>query len=121
MRYRKLTSTGDYSFGNGQQDFYRDVPDAVAQAVKTRLLLWLGEWFLDIEEGTPYLQGILGKHSIDQANAVIQDRILSTQGVVNFTNYVSTLNPDSRALLVTFTLDTIYGPSQVEIDNYRNY
>ena len=121
MRYRKLSSDGDYVFGNGQIDFYRDVPDAVAQAVKTRLELWLGEWFLDTQEGTPYMQGVLGKHSEDLANATIQDRAIGAQGVVNIFDYQSDLDPVTRALTARFTVNTIYGPTTLEIENYKLY
>lgn len=121
MRYRKLTALGDYSFGNGQQDFYKDVPEAVGQACKTRLLLWLGEWFLDITDGTPYFQGVLGKFSIDQANVVIKQRAIGTQGLTQITNYLSSLNPDNRDMQVAFSIDTIYGPSTVQLLNYVQY
>lgn len=121
MRYRKLSATGDYVFGNGQLDFYRDVPEAVGQAVKTRLLLWLGEWYLNIVSGTLFMQGILGKKSIEQANVTIQDRVINTQGVTDISNYESALNANTRAFAVKFDVDTVYGPSKVEIDNYVNY
>lgn len=121
MRYRKLSSTGDYVFGNQQADFYKDTPEAVAQAVKTRFLLWLGEWFLNVNEGTPYMQGILGKHSKQEADLTYQDVILNTTGVTSFENYVSAIEPSSRKYSASFTLNTIYGPTQVEINNYANY
>ncbi len=121
MRYRKLTSDNDYTFGNGQLDFYRDVPEAVAQSVMTRLLLWLGEWFLDINEGTPYMQGILGKYSKSTADVTIQDRVLTTPKVVDIQNYESIKDPENRSLSVQFDLDTIYGPSKVQVSNYANY
>lgn len=121
MRYRKLTADGDYSFGNGQLDFWRDVPEAVSQSVKTRILLWLGEWFLDTTEGTPFMQGILGKYSKETADVVIQDRVLSTTGVVDIQNYVSSLNPDTRRMSISFDLNTIYGPTKVQVANYANY
>lgn len=121
MRYRKQTGSGDYIFGNGQLDFYRDVPEAVGQAVKSRLLLWLGEWFLDITEGTPYLQGILGKHPKSLADTTIRDRALGTQGMRNIENYVSTIDPDPRRLSVQFSINTIYGPTALQISNYVNF
>lgn len=121
MRYRKLAPGGDYSFGNGQQDFYRDVPEAVGQSVQTRLLLWLGEWFLNISEGTPFMQGILGKYSVGEASVVIQDRTLSTFGVTNLKNYVAESDQEVRNLSVQFDIDTIYGPTQVQLENYANY
>lgn len=121
MRYRKLTNTGDYSFGHGQLDFYRDVPNLVGQSVETRLLLWLGEWFLNIDEGTPFLQGILGKYSKSAADTTIQDRVLSTDGVTSIDNYESNIDVDNRAMTVQFDLNTIFGPTQIKIDNFLLY
>ncbi len=121
MRYRKLDAQGDYTFGNGQLDFFRDEPAAVAQSVKTRLLLWLGEWFLNIEEGTQFMQGILGKYSKTNADVTIQDRVLATEGVIDIQNYVSTINEDDRKMGVGFDLDTIYGPTPLQVENYANY
>ncbi len=121
MRYRKLSPDNDYEFGNGQLDFWRDVPDAVGQSVKTRLLLWLGEWYLNITEGTPYLQGILGKHSKEKADVTIQDRVLTTGGVVDVTEFVSTIEPNTRSYSDEFLIDTIYGPTKIQMENYVNY
>lgn len=121
MRYRKLSPDNDYTFGNGQLDFYRDEPAAVGQSAMTRLLLWLGEWFLDTDEGTPYLQGILGKHSQAVADATIQSRVLQGQGVVDIQNYASVVDPETRGMDVTLNLDTIYGPTQVQVENYVNF
>ena len=123
MRYRKLTADGDYSFGASQLDFYRDVPEAVGQAAQTRLLLWLREWFLDTDEGTPFMLGILGKHpnQKERADITIQDRIQGTQGFVDIENYESEINPETRAFTVNVMINTIYGPTLVEIENYKNY
>lgn len=121
MKYRKLSPTGDYMFGNGELDFWHDVPEAPGQAAKTRLLLWLGEWFLDTTQGTPYMQGILGKHLQELADATIQDRVLNTQGVTSIENYESEVDPDSRTMIVSMTLNTIYGVTEVQLENYVNY
>ncbi len=121
MRVRKLTADGDYSFGNSQADFWINDPAGIGQNVKTRLLLWLGEWYLDISLGTPYMQGILGKYSKQIADTTIQDQVLSTFGVTDIRNYTSTLDPDTRELSVQFTIDTIFGPTQVQMENYVTY
>lgn len=121
MRYRKLDANGDYTFGNGQLDFYRDEPAAVGQSVMTRLLLWLGEWYLNIDEGTPYMQGILGKYSQSVADTTIQERVLATENVTDILNYESSIEPNKRDLSVTFDLDTAFGPTTVEVANYANY
>ncbi len=121
MRYRKLDEDGDYSFGASQLNFYRDVPEAVGQAVQTRLLLWLGEWFLNIDSGTPYMQGILGKHSKEIADTTIQDRIVNTQGLVNIEEYDSVFDGETRGLEVSTTINTLYGPTEIQVQNYNNY
>lgn len=121
MRYRKQSTSGDYTFGNSKLDFYIDEPLTVGQAVKTRLQLWEGEWFLDIEEGTPWLIGVLGKKTKDVADATIQDRILGTEGLVQLNNYESQINPINRVMTVSGDVDTIFGPTQLDIENRVNF
>jgi hypothetical protein len=121
LRYRKLGPNNDYSFGNGQLDFYNNVPNAVGQAVETGLMLWLGEWYLDNTLGTPYIQGVFGKHSQSTADGTIQNQVINTQGVIDISSYQSTLNDVTRAFSVRMTIDTIYGPTEVQIENYALY
>ncbi|MBB3006049.1 hypothetical protein [Cupriavidus alkaliphilus] len=113
MQYRKEDADGDYVFGGGSADFYKDVPEAVGQAVVTRLRLARGEWFLDITEGTPWEQ-VLGKYTSGTYDAAIRQRILGTQGVLSLASYSSTLNSETRALSVTATINTIYGPTTIQ-------
>lgn len=121
MRYRKLSPTGDYTFGGGLLNFYDNVPAAVGQAVQTRLKLWQGEWSFDTSQGTPYLNGILGKHSKDDADQTIQNQVLGTQGITDIQKYLSTLDSVARHLSVEMTIDTVYGPTVVTLKNYVNY
>lgn len=114
MRYRKLSATGDYVFGGQQADFYKDVPEGVGQAVLTRLRLLRGEWFLDKTEGTPWSTEVLGKYTNGTYDAAIRQRILGTQGVLQITEYSSSVDTEKRALSVTATISTIYGPTTVE-------
>jgi len=117
MRYRVLSSTGDYTFGQGQANFLIDSPETVAQVVQTSLLLWLGEFFLDVTAGIPYPEGILGKHSQSQADQTIIAYIESLQGVNGVENYSSTINPETRAYQsLGATLNTIYGPTPISIE-----
>jgi hypothetical protein len=86
-----------------------DTPAAVAQSVKTRLLLKTGEWFLDTTEGTPYIEDILGAGTKATYDAAIQDRILTTIGVTEILDYSSSLDPTTRALSISCEINTIYG------------
>jgi hypothetical protein len=115
MRYRKLDDAGDYVFGRGVGDFLVDSPEAVAQAVKTRLGLRQGEWFLNIKTGTPYDTKILGMGMMATYDSAIQERILGTQGVRQITAYSSSVDPNTRTASINATIDTIYGPTTVGV------
>jgi len=121
MRVRKLTATGDYSFGNGQLDYYQDVPQGVGQLVQTSLLLFLGEWYLDTTVGTPWIEGVLGKHTQALADSTIQAQILLVQGVVSIASYQSTIDPNTRQYSATTTINTLYGTTEVQVSNYANF
>ena len=73
MRYRALSPTGDFSFGKGGQDYLTGT-EAIAQAIRTRLLLLLGEWWEDQEDGLPLFQRILGSRGDDRGRQAV-DRI----------------------------------------------
>ena len=113
MRYRKLDSNKDYSFGNNSFNFYVDAPEAVAQAVKTRLLLIEGEWFLDTTIGTPYQTQILGMGTVKKYDIAVQEVILNTEGVKSMLSYTSFLDTVTRALSIDVKLDTIYGAASL--------
>ena len=108
MRVRKVDAQGDYVFGGNQAAFYRDQPEAVAQVVESRLNLWLGEWFLDLGEGTPYQTQVLGKYTEDSRDPVMQDRILSSPGVTEMKSYSSTFNGNTRGFSIAAEIGTVY-------------
>lgn len=112
MIYRQLIG-GDYSFGSSMADFYIDEPSAVAQAVMTRLKLWQGEWFLDDTEGAPYLQGILGKYTLDTVKQLISQVILETQGVTSIESFDAVYNGENRSLTVNAVINTDYGTADI--------
>lgn len=109
MRYRRLDANGDMTFGNGSLNFLIDSPEAVAQAVMTRLELLTGEWFLDVTEGTPYGTLILGNNSEATADQALRARILGTQGVTGIPAGGFSSSLVGRKLSVAVTIDTLYG------------
>ncbi len=108
MLYRQLDANGDYQIGQ----FLQNTPAAVAQAVQTRLKLCRAEWFLDVTDGTPWLQEILGRNT--NYDLEIQKRILDTPGVTEIVSYSSNVD-SARALSVTATINTIYGQTTVQL------
>lgn len=115
MRYRKLSEDGDYVFGRGSSSFHINTPEAVAQAVQTRLLLWTGEWFLNAQEGTPYSERILGANKQTSFDIAVKERILGTRGVTEIINYQSSVDPDTRAITVRARIDTEFGQTDMTI------
>jgi len=111
MRYRALSASGDYTFGQSAANFLVNNAAAVAQSVRTRLLLLRGEWFLDTTDGTPYATAVLGKGTKPLYDQAIKARILATDGVVAIVSYNSVVN--NRTLMITATISTIYGPITV--------
>lgn len=114
MKYRKEIN-GDYVFGRGDNGFYTDVPEAVAQAVRSRLTLWRGEWFLDTDEGTPWHRAVLGKQSPDIYSLAIRDRIHGTPGVLQLLNFTTRNDSETRRLSFSATLNTVYGEVTVDV------
>ncbi|MCP9270138.1 hypothetical protein M5U04_19170 [Xenorhabdus sp. XENO-1] len=110
MRYRR-ENNGDYSFGQGDSTFLTNSPEAVAQAVKTRLDLWRGDWFLDTAEGTPYREAVLDK---SYAGAMaLRERILGTEGVTEIVSLDAKRDPGTRKITLTATINTRYGKTTV--------
>ena len=113
MRYRKQDENGDYTFGNSLNNFHIDNVDAVAQAIDTRLKLWVGEWFADVSDGTGWSQAILGKHSQNLYELTLRQRVLETLGVISIQEFQSALDPNTRSLVVTMVVETDYGQTDL--------
>lgn len=113
MKYRKLDANNDFQFGGGATDFWVDVPDAPAQAVRTRLALWQGQWFLDAREGMPWKTQVLGNRTADTRDSATRSHVLGTQGVTRIIDYSSNINRDTRAFSCNIVIDTIYGRAVV--------
>jgi hypothetical protein len=114
MKYRKLDADGDYVFGTGN-DFHKDSPETVAQAVRTRLLLYQGDWFLQPDAGVPWRSDVLGALPEGAYEDVIRDAILETEGVTAIVDFSVTLDPDTRRLRINATIDTEYGRAEVAL------
>lgn len=107
MRYRALDANGDYSFGKSQGNFLINSPEAVGQAVQTRLRLLKGEWFLDVTEGMPWSTEVVGVRTRATRDQAVKTRVLGTQGVTGIASYASQVT--GRGFSVQMTIDTLYG------------
>jgi hypothetical protein len=112
MRVRAQTASGDYTFGQGSANFLVNSPEMVAQLIKTRLGMNLGEWFLDVTDGTPWLTQVLGAHTQDTCDQAVRSRILGTPGVVKIVSYSSTVVGRSFSILASVM--TQFGVVQIQ-------
>ena len=111
MKYRKLDTDGDMTFGQGKFNYLTDL-EAIGQAIKTKLLLLKGEWWEDIEDGTPLFQSIFSQKSEAGRNAVdliLKTRILEVEGVTNITSFVSSVGTTNRTYSAIITVETKSG------------
>lgn len=115
IKYRRIVDD-DYSFGNSAQNFVSGTV-AVAQAIKTRLLLLQEEWWEDTEDGLPLFQSILGQpgteENLQSIDLLVQDRIIKTPGVNGVKYFESTYT--NRNYGVSCTVETMYGDAEIEV------
>jgi len=107
---RALDANGDPLQGNGQNNFLSDVY-AVAQIILTRLKLFQGEWWLNLNDGLPLFQSILGSsgssRNIEIITNLISSRISQTPYVTGIVSFEVTFT--NRQLLYSGTISTQFG------------
>lgn len=110
-----LSATGDYVMGQGGANYLVDSREAVAQEVQTTLLVFQGEWFLDVTAGVPWFTQVAGVGTIPIYDQIIKEAILNVEGVTAIAKYSSTLNRATRSLNVSVTINTQFGITQIEV------
>ena len=109
MISRSLNSSNDLYLLNGQIAVIQD-GNEVLQNVRTRLLTYQAEWFLDTTAGVPYLQSILIKPAnLSATESLIKSEILQTPGVEGLSSFGLEFNKTTRTLNINFTARTTFG------------
>ncbi len=103
---RALGTNNDPLQGSGQNNFLSDL-DAMVQIIRTRLLLFEGEWFLNMLDGLPLFQSILGS-SGGQTNLQLVMNIIAQR--ISQTPYVTSIG----SVTATFQNRTFAFSAQVE-------
>lgn len=117
MKYRQLDENGDYKFGNNELDFITDV-EAVAQAIRTKVMLFYQEWWEDISIGIPMFQSIVGR--VADTNLKMTSTLLLTRRIREIEQVTSVTNVEviqgPRSLSFKIEVDTTYGSTSVEVE-----
>jgi hypothetical protein len=111
MRVRRLNGH-DWTFGRGRADYVKDQA-AIAQNIKTRLLSFKNDWFLDIDANIDWMN-LLGQRGTEK---IIENEvarvILTTSGVVRI-NSLSLQNKERR-VIIEANITTIFGNDTITV------
>lgn len=107
---RALDSNNDLIIENGSFKLVEEGAEAV-QHVRTRLLFYLEEWFLDTLAGMPYFQQIFTKPAnLANIESIFKTKILNTPEVLRLIEFSLTYEGgSSRSLSVSFSAETTFG------------
>lgn len=87
----------------------------VRQRVLMRLRWWIGQWFLQVRDGVPYRPEIFQRStSVGLAAAVVSDQIKRVPGVTSVRNVIASIDPVSRLMQYSATIDTAFGTIQMD-------
>lgn len=117
MKYRKLDLNGDYTFGSNLQDYVEGI-EAISQAIKTKILLFYGEWWENIGIGIPMFQSLVGHMNPENlkmsSTMLLTERIKEVEGVVS----VSDVNMFVVGRTINFSahVNTTFGETVVEVE-----
>lgn len=102
----KLDSTGDLDMTNGELSLVSGAY-AMAQQIRIRLRMLLGEWHLDQRQGMPWLQLILAvkPFPLEYATSKVRQAILGVPGVVGVRNL--SIVPDTSARTASLWFEAI--------------
>lgn len=118
MRCRRIVNN-DYSFGNNKLD-YIDGAESIAQQVKTKILLFYGEWWENIAIGIPMFQSIIGQVNNENAKQsaalLIEKRIREVEGVTSVSNLVVEIDSITRKLSFSCIVETSEGQVEIEVN-----
>lgn len=106
-----MTADGDIEIGPNGLRLISGI-EAVVQAVRIRLLMFRGEWFLNLTVGITYFEDIIGDASKvrgveDRARAAFAAAILAAPGVLEITRLDVVMT--GRKLTVTWAARTAFG------------
>ncbi len=84
----------------GDAIVYETLSDEVAQRLWVRFNFFLGEWFLDLTQGTPYFDVILVKAPTDRViRTVLGNVIKTTEGVQELQKFSYAISRERRMTL----------------------
>ncbi|WP_314625417.1 hypothetical protein [uncultured Selenomonas sp.] len=102
-------ATGDLALRDGDV-LLIDNAERVAQQILITLRFWLGEWFLDVQDGIPYLDYVLVKSpNLLHIRQIFTEAIEKIEGVQRVEEMKFAFDVKNRSLRVDYEVSTNYG------------
>ena len=96
------TTTGDLIFVGGDLVLNAAL-ESIRQNLQSRISFFLGEWFLDVDDGLPYYQEVLKKNPDPVVlDGVFKFVILATPGVLGLDEFDMSLDTSAREFKLSF-------------------
>jgi hypothetical protein len=107
---RALNSSNDLIIENGSFKLVSDAAEVI-QHVRTRLLFYMAEWFLDTNAGVPWLQQIfIRPTNLGNIESILKQTILQTPGILLLSEFeMDYIGGNDRLLHVIFSAETEFG------------
>lgn len=110
----KLNAAGDLDLSSNDVELLDGV-EAIRQQLQIRYRFFTGEWFLDPDEGVPYIRDVLRKSPNEaRVRALLAEVARTTPGVVSVDSIALDLDASLRQLTVTLDL-------QAQVDGALTY
>lgn len=111
MIVRAITSTGDWTYGAGKNN-YLSANAAVAQTIATRLLSFLGDCFWATNAGIDWFSFLGGSKSLLALQLAINAVILNSDNVTGIITLNVIFDPETRNVEIDYEASTSFGNVQ---------
>jgi hypothetical protein len=105
MIIRNLDSNGDWTFGQGKQN-YLTGNAAIGLNIRTRLLSWVNDCFFDLRAGIDWTNRLGSKNQRSLLEADLRRVILQSYGVTGIVSFDTVLN--GRTFSARYSVNTIF-------------
>jgi len=116
MDIKLSTLDHDIEFDGSDFTLTQTESEGLAQRLRVKLKTFAGEWFLDVNEGIPYYESILGKRRAKETiDIIFQNAILEEPEVISLSSFESEITPQ-RIYKMRFTVRPSDGDEGIPVD-----
>lgn len=119
MKARRLDRSHDWTFGNSLAN-YATKSEAIAQCIKTALLSFRVNWFLDEEHGVNWWAYFVKNPNVPVMESDIKRHVLEVEGVSKLHELGLSLDTVTRKMIITVRYTDIYNTQNTVVQDVTN-